>query len=80
MKKFEKINLGLKEVYEELFMNEMYAKDISKKIRSAQRIKGNSGKPLSQPPYGYMKHPDDCNKDCGRRGGSGGKANLPIDS
>ena len=45
MKKFEKINLGLKEVYEELFMNEMYAKDISKKIRSAQRIKGNSGKP-----------------------------------
>ena len=45
MKKFEKIDLGLKEVQEELFMNEMYAKDISKKIRSAQRIKGNSGKP-----------------------------------
>jgi len=43
-------------------MNEMYAKDISKKIRSAQRIKGNSGKPLSQPPYGYMKHPEDHNK------------------
>ena len=62
MKKFEKIDLGLKEAYEELFMNEMYAKDISKKIRSAQRIKGNSGGPLSQPPYGYMKHPDDCNK------------------
>ena len=43
-------------------MNEMYAKDISKKIRSAQRIKGNSGKPLSQPPYGYRKHPDDNSK------------------
>lgn len=43
-------------------MNEMYAKDISKKIRSAWRVKGNSGKPLSRPPYGYIAHPEDHNK------------------
>lgn len=42
-------------------MNEMYAKDISKKIRSAWRVKGNSGKPLSRPPYGYIVHPEDHN-------------------
>lgn len=36
-------------------MNEMYARDISKKVRSAHRIRGNLGEPLSQPPYGYMK-------------------------
>ena len=39
-------------------MNEMYAKDISRKVRSAHRIRGNSGEPLSQPPYGYMKSPE----------------------
>ena len=38
-------------------MNEMYARDISKKVRSAKRIRGNMGEPLSQPPYGYMKDP-----------------------
>ena len=38
-------------------MNEMYARDISRKIRSAHRIKGSSGEPLSPPPYGYMKDP-----------------------
>lgn len=39
-------------------MNEMYARDISRKVRSAHRIRGNSGEPLSQPPYGYMKAPE----------------------
>ncbi len=39
-------------------MNEMYARDISKKVRSAKRIRGNMGEPLSQPPYGYMKDPE----------------------
>ena len=38
-------------------MNEMYARDISRKIRSAHRIRGNCGEPLSQPPYGYIKDP-----------------------
>lgn len=39
-------------------MNELYAKDISKKVRSSRRLRGNAGEPLSQPPYGYMKDPD----------------------
>lgn len=38
-------------------MNEMYARDISRKVRSAHRIRGNSGEPLGQPPYGYQKDP-----------------------
>ena len=36
-------------------MNEMYARDISRKIRSSHRLRGNAGEPLSQPPYGYLK-------------------------
>lgn len=40
-------------------MNEFYARDISKKVRSSNRIRGNLGEPLSQPPYGYMKDPND---------------------
>ena len=43
-------------------LNEMYARDISKKVRSAHRIRGNSGEPLSQPPYGYVKNPADKKK------------------
>ena len=39
-------------------MNEMYARDISNKIKSAHRIRGSMGEPLSQPPYGYMKDPE----------------------
>ena len=39
-------------------MNEMYARDISRKVRSSHRLRGNMGVPLSQPPYGYMKDPD----------------------
>lgn len=38
-------------------LNEMYARDISKKIRSSHRLRGSMGEPLSQPPYGYMKSP-----------------------
>lgn len=38
-------------------MNEMYARDISRKVRSSHRLRGNAGEPLSQPPYGYMKSP-----------------------
>lgn len=38
-------------------MNEMYARDISRKVRSAHRIRGNSGEPLGQLPYGYRKDP-----------------------
>ena len=40
-------------------MNEWYAKDISKKRKSVNKMKGNAGIPLSQPPYGYIKNPDD---------------------
>ena len=40
-------------------MNEMYARDISRKVRSAHRIRGNLGEPLGQPPYGYIKSPED---------------------
>ena len=41
-------------------MNEWYAKDISKKMKSAIRAKGNSGKHTNPtPPYGYMKDPQD---------------------
>lgn len=36
-------------------LNEMYARDISKKIRSSHRLRGSMGEPLSQPPYGYIK-------------------------
>ena len=39
-------------------MNEWYARDISRKIRSSQRLRGNAGVPLSLPPYGYVKSPD----------------------
>ena len=43
-------------------MNEMYARDISRKIRSSNRIRGNLGEPLAQPPYGYMKSPENKKK------------------
>ena len=38
--------------------NEWYARDISKKRRISNKIKGNAGEPLSPPPYGYTKDPD----------------------
>jgi DNA invertase Pin-like site-specific DNA recombinase len=41
-------------------LNEMYAKDISKKVRSAGRVAASQGKFLgSNPPYGYMRSEDD---------------------
>ena len=40
-------------------MNEYYAKDISRKRRIVNKMKGNAGVPLSPPPYGYIKKPDD---------------------
>ena len=40
-------------------INEWYAKDTSKKIRSVFKSKGQSGKPLcTNPPYGYIKDPE----------------------
>lgn len=38
--------------------NEWYARDISKKRRISNKIKGNAGEPMGQPPYGYLKDPD----------------------
>ena len=43
--------------------NEYYAKDISKKIKSTFKAKGESGKHVaSSPPYGYLKDSGDKNK------------------
>lgn len=43
-------------------MNEWYAKDTSKKIRSPFKAKGDSGKHVaSSTPYGYLKDPEDKN-------------------
>ena len=39
--------------------NEWYARDISKKRRISNKIKGNAGEPMGQPPYGYIKDPKD---------------------
>ena len=38
--------------------NEWYARDISKKRRISNKIKGNAGEPMAQPPYGYIKDPE----------------------
>lgn len=44
-------------------LNEMYSKDISKKVRSAVRTKKQRGEYLSNyTPYGYMKDPDNKNR------------------
>ena len=40
-------------------LNEWYARDISKKRRISNKIKGNAGEPMGQPPYGYIKDPND---------------------
>ena len=39
--------------------NEWYARDISKMRRISNKIKGNAGEPMGQPPYGYIKDPND---------------------
>ena len=38
-------------------MAEWYSRDISKKRRLTNVVKGNAGEPLGPPPYGYMKDP-----------------------
>ena len=38
--------------------NEWYARDISKKRRISNKIKGNAGEPMGQAPYGYIKDPE----------------------
>lgn len=44
-------------------INEWYAKDTSKKIRTVMKAKGESGKYLTtRPPFGYTKCPDDKTK------------------
>ena len=44
-------------------LNEMYAKDCSRKIKAVVKAKGNSGKHISTlPPLGYMKDPDNKEK------------------
>ena len=44
-------------------MNEWYAKDTSRKIKSVFQAKGRSGKHVaSSPPYGYLKDNDDSNQ------------------
>lgn len=44
-------------------MNEWYARDTSKKVKSVMKAKGESGKPLTTVlPYGYMKNPDNPNE------------------
>jgi len=43
-------------------MNEWYARDISKKRKLTNVVKGNAGEPLSPPPYGYLKDPENPNK------------------
>ena len=44
-------------------LNEMYAKDCSRKIKAVVKAKGNSGKHISSfPPLGYIKDPKDKEK------------------
>ena len=44
-------------------INEYYAKDISKKIKSNFKAKGESGKHVAgSPPYGYLKDSEDKNQ------------------
>ena len=47
------------------FMNitaEYYSRDISKKRRLSNYVKGNAGEPLAPPPYGYKKDPNNPKK------------------
>jgi len=44
-------------------VNDMYAKDISKKVRTVKRTKAEKGEYIGAfAPYGYKKHPNDINK------------------
>ncbi len=40
-------------------INDLYAKDISRKVKASGMLRGSAGIPLSQPPYGYVKNPAD---------------------
>ncbi len=40
-------------------INVWYARDIGKKQKLTNVIRGNAGIPLSLPPYGYLKDPED---------------------
>ena len=40
-------------------VNDFYAKDISKKVKTSSTLRGAAGVPLSQPFYGYAKDPAD---------------------
>jgi len=51
--KMEMVMLAIKNV-----LNECYAADISKKVRTVKKMQGNLGVPLSPPPYGYKRNPD----------------------
>lgn len=66
--RFIAVNDGVDSLYESTneftplrnVMNEFYAKDCSKKGRSAARVKAETGARVgSRPPYGYQKDPDD---------------------
>ncbi|MDO4564809.1 MAG: recombinase family protein [Clostridia bacterium] len=39
-------------------INELYSRDISRKVKTSARVKGESGMPLGFPPYGYTKNPN----------------------
>ncbi|MCL1798350.1 MAG: recombinase family protein [Eggerthellaceae bacterium] len=39
--------------------NEWYSRDISKKKRLSNRVRGSTGIPMGRPPYGYILDPDD---------------------
>ena len=47
-------------VFKNIF-NDWYARDCSKKIKAVFKAKGQSGKPLGKPPYGYKKSETDKN-------------------
>ncbi len=47
-------------VFKNVF-NDWYARDCSKKIKAVFKVKGQSGKPLGKPPYGYKKSETDKN-------------------
>jgi DNA invertase Pin-like site-specific DNA recombinase len=40
-------------------MNEWYLKDLSRKLRSSQRVKSSQGYAIGQPPFGYKYGPED---------------------
>jgi len=40
-------------------INELYLKDLSRKLRSSQRIKSKQGYAIGQPPLGYKRDPDE---------------------